>query len=141
MPLTPPHWALYRRLSQQVELQQHGLGLLEERLQGSEAQQIAQALSSSEGHLGEAEQALQAARDKQQQMMAAARQLEKDIASFGKERDKLIKAATGRVAAAKAGVEAARKELKAKEAQLQVASWPGALLWTPYPGRLAWEAT
>lgn len=50
-------------------------------------------------------------------------ELEKEIANFGKDRDKRIKAAKEKVKAAKAAVEAAKKELKAKQTALQVGGW------------------
>lgn len=109
----------HKELAQQVELKLHAVVLLEERLQGSEAHQLAQAIAASQGELAAAEAAAEEARQKQQQTVAAAKQLEREIASFGQERDKHVRAAKERVKAAKAAAETAKKQLKAKEATLQ----------------------
>jgi hypothetical protein len=47
-------------------------------------------------------------------------ELQHDIANFGQEREKRIKAAKEKVAAAKKAAEAAKKALKAKQTALQV---------------------
>ena len=44
--------------------------------------------------------------------------MEKEIASFGKERDKHLKAAKAKLTGAKAGAETAKKALKGKQAAL-----------------------
>jgi structural maintenance of chromosome 2 len=107
------------RLSQELELKQHSLALLEERVQGSEAHQLSQATTACEEQVGEAQEAVAAAKAKKAAMVGAAKELERDIANFGKEKDKHVKAAQAKVKAAKAGVEGAKKKLKAAQAALQ----------------------
>ena len=61
------------RLSQELELKQHSLSLLEERARGSEAHQLAEAAAATEKELGEAQQAVQVARERKQELVAAAK--------------------------------------------------------------------
>lgn len=61
------------RLSHELELKQHSLKLLEERMQGSEVHQLSEAVAGSELELQEAQEALAAAQKKQQDMLAAAK--------------------------------------------------------------------
>ncbi|PRW61562.1 structural maintenance of chromosomes 2-1 isoform A [Chlorella sorokiniana] len=109
----------YKKLSQELELKQHSLKLLEERMQGSEAHQLSEAVAASERELGEAQAAVAAAQQKKAEMVAAAKALQHEIANFGKERDKRIKAAKDKIAAAKKEAEAAKKALKAKQTAMQ----------------------
>ncbi|PSC74142.1 structural maintenance of chromosomes 2-1-like [Micractinium conductrix] len=109
----------YKKLSQDLELKQHSLKLLEERMAGSEAAQLSEAVAASEAELAEAQAAVAAAQAKKAEMVAAAKELQHEIANFGKERDNRIKAAKDKVAAAKKGAEAAKKALKAKQTALQ----------------------
>lgn len=61
------------RLSQELELKQHSLKLLEERMQGSEVHQLSEAVAGSERELQEAQQALAAAHEKKKEMVVAAK--------------------------------------------------------------------
>ena len=61
------------RLSNQLELAQHQLALLEERLQGSEAHQLAAAVASTEQEVAAAQQAVLDAQERKKQMTAAAK--------------------------------------------------------------------
>ncbi len=61
------------RLSQEVELKQHSLALLEERARGSEAHQLGEAVAATQAELGQAQQAVQDARERKQQLVAAAK--------------------------------------------------------------------
>lgn len=71
----PPHLLLLtlRRLSQELELKQHSLALLEERARGSEAHQLAEAVAATEAELGEAKQASQDAKERKQELVQAAK--------------------------------------------------------------------
>ncbi|KAL4421732.1 hypothetical protein ABPG77_002348 [Micractinium sp. CCAP 211/92] len=111
--------AQYKKLSQQLELRQHSLRLMEERVAGSEAAQLLEAVASSERELGEAQAAVGAAQEKKKAMVAAAKELQHQIANFAQERGKRIKAAKDNIAAAKKAAEAAKKALKAKQTALQ----------------------
>ncbi|KAK9829006.1 hypothetical protein WJX72_003368 [[Myrmecia] bisecta] len=108
----------HKRLSQELELKQHALGLLQERIRGSESAQLAEAVSTTEAEMAGASTAAEAARERKKAMVAAAKELESQIANFGKERDKHIKAAQAKVKSAKAGLEAAKKLLKAAQQAL-----------------------
>lgn len=61
------------RLSQQLELRQHSLRLMEERVAGSEAAQLLEAVASCERQLAEAQAAVGAAQEKKKAMVAAAK--------------------------------------------------------------------
>lgn len=69
---TPPHCPC-ARLSQELELKQHSLALLEERARGSEAHQLAEAVAATQGELEGAQQAGAEARERKQQLVAAAK--------------------------------------------------------------------
>lgn len=69
------------RLSQDLELKEHSLRLLQERMQGSEAHQLAEAAATAERELGEAQAAVVAAQDKKKEMVAAAK-VGRDAASL-----------------------------------------------------------
>lgn len=61
------------RLQQELELQQHSLQLLSERMAGSEGHQLAQALAETEAALQEAQAEAAAAADKKKEMVALAK--------------------------------------------------------------------
>lgn len=61
------------RLQQELELQQHSLQLLGERMAGSEGHQLAQALADTEGELKAAQEQAAAAADKKKEMVALAK--------------------------------------------------------------------
>jgi hypothetical protein len=61
------------RLQQELELQQHSLQLLSERMAGSEGHQLAQALAETEAALQEAQAQTAAAADKKKEMVALAK--------------------------------------------------------------------
>ncbi|KAK9836025.1 hypothetical protein WJX81_006911 [Elliptochloris bilobata] len=103
----------HRRLAGELELKRHALGLLRERVAGSESAQLAEAVAASEAEAAEADSAAKAARERKAAMAASAKELEKQIASFGRERDKHVKAAQAKVKAARTGAEQAKAALKA----------------------------
>ncbi len=111
----------HEKLSKQLDLKQHALELLQKRFEGSELHQLTTAVATSEAELQEAQDAAAAAKQKKQDMVAEAKDLQHEIANFGKEKDKHIKAAKDKINAAKKSVEACKKALKAAEAALQVA--------------------
>ena len=61
------------RLSNALELAQHQLALLEERMKGSEAAQLADAVAATEREVAEAQQAVQGAQARKKEMAAAAK--------------------------------------------------------------------
>jgi hypothetical protein len=61
------------RLQQELELQQHSLQLLSERMAGSEGHQLAQALAETEAALQDAQAQAAAAADKKKEMVALAK--------------------------------------------------------------------
>lgn len=78
LPLSLPFHALAPfllccRLSQELELKQHSLKLLEERMAGSEAAQLAEAVAATQQELEEATAAVAAAQEKKKEMVAAAK--------------------------------------------------------------------
>jgi len=108
------------KLKQELELKQHSLELLRERIAGSESAQLAQAVAELEGQVQEAQAAAEAAREQKAAMVAEARQLEKDIANFDKDKGKRIKAAEARLKQAKEDV--AKAKANGKEADQRVAT-------------------
>lgn len=62
----------WRRLQQEVEVKQHSLALLQQRIAGSQSAQLAQAVAASEAELQEASQAAAAAQQKRADMVKAA---------------------------------------------------------------------
>jgi len=70
------HHMLFRvgpRLQQELELQQHSLQLLSERMAGSEGHQLAEALAATEAALQEAQEQAAAAAQKKKEMVALAK--------------------------------------------------------------------
>ena len=109
------------RLSKQVDLTQHALELLQQRFEGSELHQLTTAITTCETELKEAEDTATAAKQRKQDLIAEAQTLQYEMANFGKEKDKHVKAAKDKIKAAKQRVEACKKALKTAEAALQVA--------------------
>ena len=62
-----------RRLVQDLELKQHALSLLQERVQGSESAQLAERVAALETQLQEATDAAGQARDRKAALVAAAK--------------------------------------------------------------------
>ena len=60
------------RLQQELEVKQHSLRLLQERIAGSESAQLADALAATQAELDEAKAAAAAAQQKKQEMHKAA---------------------------------------------------------------------
>lgn len=109
------------RLSKQLDLKQHSLDLLQKRFEGSELHQLTTAVTTTEAELKEAQEAAAGAKQKKQDLVREAKALEHEIANFGKEKDKHVKAAKDKIKAAKQRMEACKKALKTAEAALQVA--------------------
>jgi hypothetical protein len=61
------------RLQQELELQQHSLQLLSERMAGSECHQLAQSLADTEAAVKEAQEQAAAATDKKKEMITLAK--------------------------------------------------------------------
>lgn len=113
--------AEHEKLSKQLDLKQHSYDLLQKRFEGSETHQLIQAVANSEKELHEAQEAVIAAKKRKTDLVDEAKSLEHEIANFGKEKDKHVKAAKAKLKAAKEHVEECKKGLKAAEAELQVA--------------------
>ncbi len=64
--------SLSARLKQELDVKQHGLGLLRQRIAGSESAQLAEAVKASEQELAEAKEAAAAAQQKRKDMVKAA---------------------------------------------------------------------
>jgi structural maintenance of chromosome 2 len=111
----------YAKLSQELELKQHALSLIEERLAGSEAAQAAAAVKWTENNLQAAQDAVTAAQEKKVAMVAQAKELAAEIASFSTDKDKRVKGAKDKLKASKASVEDAKKAVKEAAATLQAA--------------------
>lgn len=62
-----------RRLTQELELKQHALALLQERIAGSESAQLAEAVAALEADLAAAKAAAAAAKERKAQMAASAK--------------------------------------------------------------------
>lgn len=62
-----------RRLAAELELKRHALGLLHERVAGSESAQLAEAVAASEAEAAEAAAAAQAARERKAAMATSAK--------------------------------------------------------------------
>lgn len=81
----------YQKLQSELELKQHSLQLLQERIAGSEVAQLGEAVAAQEAQLGEANAAAESAREKKGAMVEEAKRLESEIKNFGKEVEKRIK--------------------------------------------------
>ncbi|BDA47769.1 Structural maintenance of chromosomes protein 2 [Coccomyxa sp. Obi] len=112
----------HSKLTQELELKRHALGLLEERIAGSESAQLAAAVAAAEADLTAAKDAAAAAKARKAEMAASAKELEKELANLGKEKDKRTKAAQAKLKAAKSGAETARGKLKTAAAALAEAA-------------------
>jgi structural maintenance of chromosome 2 len=108
-------------LAREAELKEHALALLADKVRGSESQQLAEAAAACEREAEEVAAAAEAARQRKREMVSLAATLEREIADFGKDRDKRLKAAQAKGKAAKAELERARKAARAAEAALQAA--------------------
>ena len=64
--------SLSARLKQELDVKEHGLGLLRQRIAGSESAQLAEAVKASEQELAEAKEAAAAAQQKRKDMVKAA---------------------------------------------------------------------
>ena len=68
-----PHSWYSCRLTQQLDLKQHALGLLEDRMAGSESAQLAAAADQLKQQLAEAQTAFEGARAKKMELVALAK--------------------------------------------------------------------
>eukprot|EP00884_Botryococcus_braunii_P016555 jgi/Botrbrau1/3583/Bobra.0078s0035.1 len=111
----------YRKLKQDLELKQHALSLLEERISCSESATLSAAAAETQAELEKAIQDAAQARERQADLASKAKDLKKEISEFTSKKDSYIKAAQKKLAAAKASLEAAKKVLKAKASALSEA--------------------
>jgi len=109
------------RLSKQLDLKQHSLDLLQKRFEGSETHQLFQSVSACEIELEAAKEAVAAAKQRKTELVAEAKDLEREISTFSQEKGQRVKAAKEKIKAAKERVERCKKEVKTSQAALQVA--------------------
>ncbi|KAL6776822.1 SMC2 [Auxenochlorella protothecoides x Auxenochlorella symbiontica] len=101
-----------------AELARHALALLEARAAGSEAAQLEAAVAALEAEVEGAAAAEAAAKERRGLLEAAAAELERGIANFGRERDALTRRAAAAVKAGKAALEGAKVGQRAAAAAL-----------------------
>ncbi|KAA6425080.1 MAG: structural maintenance of chromosomes 2 [Trebouxia sp. A1-2] len=104
--------ASHNRLKQELEVKQHSLSLLQQRISSSESAQLADAMAATQQELEQAQQAAHAAQQKKADMVKAAKELAADIANFGSQKEQRTKAAQAKQKAAKASLEASKKTAK-----------------------------
>ncbi|MEW5297617.1 MAG: hypothetical protein WDW36_000815 [Sanguina aurantia] len=111
----------YRKLQQEVELQVHSLGLLQERIGASEPAQLAAAVAALEAELAAAQLSATTSAASKKELVATAQSLEREIRDFDKERGSRTQAANAKLKKSKADVEVRRKALKVTEVALVAA--------------------
>lgn len=84
----------HQKLRQELELKTHSLELLRSRVASSESAQLSHAVADLEAQVEEAQSAASVAQERKAALVEEAKQLEKDIANFGKEKSRRIKAGT-----------------------------------------------
>ncbi|DBA81803.1 hypothetical protein WJX77_004664 [Trebouxia sp. C0004] len=104
--------ALHNRLKQELEVKQHSLSLLQQRISSSESAQMADAMAATLKELEQAKQAAHAAQQKKADMVTAAKELAADIANFGSQKEQRTKAAQAKQKAAKTSLEGSKKTAK-----------------------------
>jgi structural maintenance of chromosome 2 len=105
----------HAKLEGDLELKEHSLALLQDRVAASEAHQLAEAVARCEADLTAATAAYDEAVSKGAAAKAEAARLEKEIGAFANDRDKRLKAAEKSMKDARAAVAASRAGAKAME--------------------------
>ncbi|KAL0051178.1 hypothetical protein WJX82_003135 [Trebouxia sp. C0006] len=104
--------ASHNRLKQELEVKQHSLRLLQQRISSSESAQMADAMAATQEELEQAKQAAHTAQQRKADMVTAAKELAADIANFGSQKEQRIKAAQAKQKIAKTSLEASKKTAK-----------------------------
>ena len=98
---------------------EHALGLIRERVKGSESHQLGETVARLEAELAAATEAGAAAKEAKKTSTEAAAALKKEIESFASERDARLKAAEKALKDARAAVTKKRAEIKAAEGEMR----------------------
>ncbi|KAL3152148.1 hypothetical protein ABBQ32_001245 [Trebouxia sp. C0010 RCD-2024] len=114
--------ASYNRLRQEVEVKQHSLKLLRQRISSSESAQLAEALAATQADLDQAKAAAEAAKQKKADMIKTAQELSGDIANFGSQKEQRTKAAQAKLKAAKTALEGSKRAAKEASQKLTQAA-------------------
>jgi len=109
------HSKEYARLEGELELKEHALALLTDRISASEAHQLMQAVARAESDLAAAAAELSAAEQKGVAAKAEAHRLEKEIGDFAQDREKRLKTAEKAMKEARAALATGRAGAKAME--------------------------
>ena len=105
----------HARLAGEVELKEHSLALLQDRIAASEAHQVLQAVAQAEAEAAAAKAQFAAAGAKGAAAKAESLRLEREMGDFAQERDKRLKAAERAMKEARATLAAGRQGAKAFE--------------------------
>ena len=104
-----------QKLEDNLDRQEHALGLLKEKISGSEAHQLAEKVRKFEQDLFDAKNATEEAKVKKTEAEKTAKMLEQEIKNFEKERDSRLKDAEKALKDARNSVTEARAQIKEKE--------------------------
>lgn len=105
----------YAKLEADLELKEHSLALLKDRVSASEVHQLSEAVARCEAELAAATAAASDAAKKGEAAKADAVRIEKEIGAFASDRDKRLKAAEKAIKDSRAAVTASRAGAKALE--------------------------
>jgi len=104
-----------QKLEDDLDRHEHALGLLKERVSGSEVHQLAEKVAKFEQELADANKTTEDAKMKKVEAEKTAKALEQEIKNFEKERDSRLKEAEKALKQAKEAVTKARAQIKEKE--------------------------
>ena len=104
-----------QKLEDELDRQEHALGLLKEKVSGSEVHQLAEKVRKFEQELVDAQTTTERAKEKKAEAEKLAKTLEKEIKDFEKERDSRLKEAEAALKEARNAVNKARAQIKEKE--------------------------
>uniref|UniRef100_A0A7S0SYC1 Structural maintenance of chromosomes protein n=1 Tax=Mantoniella antarctica TaxID=81844 RepID=A0A7S0SYC1_9CHLO len=107
------------KLEAEVDHAEHALGLVQERVAGSESHQLGESVAQLEADLAAATQAGAAAKQCKEDAGSTAAALTLEIASFAAERDSRLKAAETALKGARAAVTKKRAEIKSAEGEMR----------------------
>jgi len=105
----------HTRLGGELEMKEHALALLKDRLSATEAHQLLKAVAQAEQDVAAAQAELIAAGEKGAAAMKEASRLEKEMGDFAQERDKRLKAAEKAMKEARATLASGRADAKSYE--------------------------
>lgn len=104
-----------QKLEDDLDRHEHALGLLKERVSGSEVHQLAEKVTKFEQELADAKKTTEDAKVKKVEAEKSAKALAQEIKNFEKERDSRLKEAEKALKQAKEAVTKARAQIKEKE--------------------------